>query len=172
MARPVSGKRRKQIAALPIALAADGVLRLLVITSRETKRFIVPKGWPMRGVEDHRVAEIEALEEAGLNGRAYLKPLGSYHPEKRHTQGCEPVRVKVYLLHVDGQLATWKEKGQREMAWFDVEEAATLLDERGLAELVLDLPRHLPKSWLSRVSTAFSVDAGTGAQDDTSTDMA
>lgn len=117
------------------------------------------------------MAEIEAREEAGLTGRAYLKPLGSYHAKKRHTQGFEPVRIKVDLLDVDGQIATWKEKRQREMAWLGIEEAAMLLNERGLAELVLDLPRRLPKSWRSRARAAFSVESGTSVQDGTSADI-
>jgi 8-oxo-dGTP pyrophosphatase MutT (NUDIX family) len=78
-----SGKPKKQVAALPVATAEDGSLRVLVITSRETRRFIVPKGWPIKGVKDHRAAEIEAREEAGLIGRAHKKPIGSYLAWKR-----------------------------------------------------------------------------------------
>ena len=156
-------KPRKQIAALPVAPGPGGEPRVLVITSRETQRFIVPKGWPMKGVKDHRVAEIEAREEAGLVGRARTKPVGSYLARKRRASGDVAVRVKVFLFTVDAQLEDWKEKGQRELAWLGVEAAAMLLDERGMAELVLDLPKLLPKSWTSRSGAGLpgELDAGT-----------
>lgn len=144
-------RAKKQIAAIPIALAADGELRILVITSRETRRFLVPKGWPMKGVKDHRAAEVEAREEAGLVGRAQPKAIGSYSAWKRDEHGFKAVRVKVFLFDVEGQLDDWKEKGQREMAWLRVKEAALLIDEPGLADLVLKLPHRLLNDRQSRV---------------------
>ena len=159
-----STRSRKQIAALPIARDADGALRVLVITTRETNRFLVPKGWPMKGLKDHRAAEIEAREEAGLIGRAHRKPLGSYSAWKRTTHAFEAVRVKVYLLDVDAQLATWKEKGQRMMAWLGIDEAAALIDEPGLAGLVLELPKRLPKNWHARAKTIPAIDRSVATQ--------
>jgi 8-oxo-dGTP pyrophosphatase MutT (NUDIX family) len=119
------------------------------MTSRETKRFIVPKGWPMKGREGHETAEIEAKEEAGLLGRARPKPIGSYLAWKKGQTSAQLVRVKVYLLEVTGQLETWKEKGQRQMAWMAIEDAALLVDEPGLAAVLLELPHKLPKLWKS-----------------------
>lgn len=144
------GKPRKQVAALPVARDPQGRLRVLMITSRETRRFIVPKGWPMKGLKDHRAAEIEAREEAGVVGRAHSKPVGSYLSWKRRDdEDFQLVKVKVFLLHVHGHLKDWKEKGQRSIAWLTVKDAASLIDEPGLAEIVLTLPGRLPKSWRS-----------------------
>lgn len=159
MAKGMSGKPRKQVAALPVAREADGSLRVLVITSRETRRFIVPKGWPIKGLEDHQSAETEAREEAGLVGHAYPKPIGHYLAWKRRTSHFELVRVKVFLLDVEGQLEAWKEQGQRQMAWLKAEDAALLIDEPGLAAIVEDLPSRLPKSWRTRAKEAVPVEA-------------
>lgn len=163
------GKPRKQVAALPVARELNGSLRVLLVTSRETRRFIIPKGWPMKGVEDFRAAEIEAREEAGLVGRAHPKPIGSYLAWKRRTTDFRLVKVKVYLLDVQRQLSEWKEQGQREMAWLSAEDAADLIDEPGLAALLQDLPKHLPKDWRSRSTETFVVDdagAARGRQTD------
>lgn len=156
MPKRLSGKPKKQIAALPIALGPNGAIRVLLITSRETKRFVVPKGWPMKGLKDHRAAEIEAREEAGLIGRARPKPVGSYLYWKRQEQSFQLVKVKLFLFAVESQLESWIEKGEREMAWLSIADAAELIDEPGLTELVLNLPKRLPKLWRSRLGTILS----------------
>ncbi len=150
-------KPKKQIAALPVSRTPEGGLCVLVITSRETKRFIVPKGWPMKGVEDRKVAEIEAREEAGLSGVAYPKPIGSYLAWKRIRTQFELVKVKVFLLDVNTQLPAWKEQGQRQRSWLAVEDAALLIDEPGLAAIVRDLPGKLPKKWRSNTKVSINL---------------
>src|ERR1700755_1994635 len=68
-----------QFAALPFQIAPDG-LRVLLLTSRETRRWIIPKGWPIRGMKPREVAAREAFEEAGLVGRvAGKRSIGSYN---------------------------------------------------------------------------------------------
>ncbi|WP_245513017.1 NUDIX hydrolase [Enterovirga rhinocerotis] len=138
------------MAALPLARDPSGALRVLMITSRETKRFIVPKGWPVKGEEDHSSAAIEAREEAGLVGWAHPKPIGSYLAWRRGKDHFELLRVRVFIFHVEGHLPTWKEKGERAIAWLTTDDAADLIDEPGLADIVLNLPRRLPKAWRSR----------------------
>jgi len=56
-----------QYGALPWRHGPHG-LEIMLITSRETKRWVIPKGWPMVGKKPHRVAEIEAFQEAGVKG--------------------------------------------------------------------------------------------------------
>ncbi len=84
-------KIRKQVAALPVRLDAAGQPRVLLITSRETRRFIVPKGWPMKGRKDYRAAAIEAQQEAGVIGRVHKKPVGSYLYWKRRADKLRPL---------------------------------------------------------------------------------
>ncbi|HPU15489.1 MAG TPA: DUF47 domain-containing protein, partial [Polymorphobacter sp.] len=57
-----------QIAALPYRRDADGDMRLLLITSRETRRWVLPKGNPIDGLDPHLAAAAEAYEEAGVTG--------------------------------------------------------------------------------------------------------
>jgi 8-oxo-dGTP pyrophosphatase MutT (NUDIX family) len=130
-----------QVAALPLKLCDDGIVRVLLLTSRETKRWIVPKGWPMKGRKPYEAAAQEALEEAGLVGRPGKKPIGSYSYLKRRQSHSDLCDVAVYILVVDKQLKTWREKGQRQTGWFTLEEAANLVEEPGLAALLLNLAK-------------------------------
>ena len=57
-------KFHRQVAALPFRQDEDGV-HLLMVTSRTRKRWILPKGNPIKGLAPNKVAEVEALEEAG-----------------------------------------------------------------------------------------------------------
>jgi 8-oxo-dGTP pyrophosphatase MutT (NUDIX family) len=136
---------RKQVAALPVKLDPEGRTRVLLITSRETKRFIVPKGWPMKGHQDYRAAAIEAQEEAGVIGRVGKKPVGSYMYWKRRAERFELCRVKVFILEVERQLPAWREKEQRQGAWFLIADAADLVDETGLVTILRKLPTVWPR---------------------------
>lgn len=138
-------KVKKQVAALPVKLDAAGRTRVLLITSRETKRMIIPKGWPMKGYKDYRAAAIEAQEEAGVIGRVGKKPVGSYTYWKRRPDHFDLCRVKVYVLEVARQLPAWREKGQRQGAWFLLDDAADLVDDAGLVTILRGLPDVWPR---------------------------
>jgi 8-oxo-dGTP pyrophosphatase MutT (NUDIX family) len=131
-------RHRAQVAALPVRLAADGI-GVLLVTSRETRRWIIPKGWPMKGRKDHQAAAQEALEEAGVAGRIGKHPIGAYTYQKRLGQRVEPFRVMVYLLTVETQLDTWRERDQRKRRWFAPAEAAARVKEPALAAMILGL---------------------------------
>lgn len=130
---------RRQIAALPVRRLADGTLRVLLVTSRETRRWIIPKGWPVKGLKSHQAAALEALEEAGVVGEASRKPVGRYRYVKRQPGGDELVEVDVHLLAVEEQLDAWREKGQRQLMWVKPQEAAGLIEEPDLRTLILGL---------------------------------
>jgi len=87
--------RDRQVAALPFRYVA-GSLEVLILTSRETGRFILPKGWPMKGRDDHNAVAIEAREEAGLIGKVRRKPIGKYSYWKRLGDQFRLVKVDVY----------------------------------------------------------------------------
>jgi 8-oxo-dGTP pyrophosphatase MutT (NUDIX family) len=126
-----------QFAALPWRLDERGIQQIMLLTSRETQRWVIPKGWPMKGKKPAEAAAQEALEEAGLIGRIVgKKPIGSYHYPKRLPHGEILCEVHVYLLRVEQQLARWREKRQRQTQWFDAEQAAGLVDESGLALII------------------------------------
>jgi len=136
-------KPRKQVAALAVRNDAVGRVRVMLMTSRETKRLVVPKGWPMKDRADHSAAETEAKQEAGVVGRVHRKPIGSYDYWKRLADHFVFCRVKVFLLEFERQLATWKEHDQREIEWFEIEDAADLVDEPGMSAIIRELPKRL-----------------------------
>jgi uncharacterized protein Yka (UPF0111/DUF47 family)/8-oxo-dGTP pyrophosphatase MutT (NUDIX family) len=128
---------RRQVAALPYATDPDGGMRILLITSRETRRWVIPKGNRIKGLTAHRAAEIEAYEEAGIHGIACPAPLGRYSYDKRRRKGgSREAMVDVFPLAVTGQLRHWPEQGERELRWFPVAEAAKAVDEPDLRSII------------------------------------
>jgi 8-oxo-dGTP pyrophosphatase MutT (NUDIX family) len=133
------GEPRTQVAALPIRREETGEVRVLLITSRETRRWIIPKGWPMKGRTNAEAAAQEALEEAGVEGEVEKQAFGKYLYWKRGAARFELCEVLVYLLEVKRQLETWPEKSQRDARWFSVEDAADLVEEPGLTAVIASL---------------------------------
>lgn len=131
---------RVQYAALPYRRLADGRTEVLLVTSRETRRWVIPKGWPIAGHKPHDSAAREALEEAGVIGKVEKEPIGRYCYLKRLKSGksvqCE---VDVFRLEVSRRKATFAEKHERKLRWFSPEEAAQAVEEdelRGLLQLI------------------------------------
>ncbi len=125
-----------QIAALPYRRQKKGI-EVLLITSRETKRWVIPKGWPMEGKTDYEAAKTEAFEEAGIDGRIDHTPLGHFDYQKRLKSGdTKFVRVQVYGLHVSELKRNWPEKHQRKRKWFSPANAAQLVAEAQLKEII------------------------------------
>jgi ADP-ribose pyrophosphatase YjhB (NUDIX family) len=135
-----AGATRRQVAAVPVR-RRGGRLEVCLVTTRETKRWTVPKGWPMRGKKDHRAAEIEAEQDAGVFGQIHRTPLGEFQYWKRQETHFELVTVAAYRLDVIGGLQTWPERFERDLAWYGIDEAAELVQEPGLAAMLLSLER-------------------------------
>jgi 8-oxo-dGTP pyrophosphatase MutT (NUDIX family) len=133
-------KIAEQIAALPVHWDTAGRLRVLMVTSRDRGRWVMPKGWLMDGKKPWRAAEIEALEEAGAIGYVSDAPIGEYHYPKwlgrRRSIQC---RVTIYPMVVTKLKRRWKERNQRKRHWFSPAKAARVVEEEELAELLLDL---------------------------------
>lgn len=123
-----------QVAALPWRKGRSGV-EILLITSRRTRRLIIPKGWPMRRHTRPEAAAIEAMEEAGVEGRITPRPLGHYRYVKVFDDCALPVRVTVFPLRVERQLPDWKEAGERRRVWLPRDAARAAIAERGLSRL-------------------------------------
>lgn len=114
-----------------------------MITSRGTGRWILPKGWPMKGKKPHEAAAQEALEEAGLKGRVAPAPIGSYVYDKHDEDKVRQCKVKVYPLRVKRQLKAWPEKGQRKCLWCTPLQAASLASDEGLRPTLAALQKLL-----------------------------
>jgi len=124
-----------QYAALPWR-RKNGALEFLLITTRTTKRWIVPKGWPELGQSPSASAAREALEEAGVVGEVATKPLGTFQYTKRRKTGeALPVQVTVFALKVVQQRRSYPEKQVRQTRWCTPEEALTRISESGLKRL-------------------------------------
>ena len=137
---------RRQIAAMPLRWKGDDV-QVLMITSRDTGRWVVPKGWTMKDVKPWAAAAIEALEEAGAKGHVAREPFGTYGYDKRLDDGTRvPCVVRVYPMIVDRLKSEWKEKDERRRRWFHVAEAAGKVDEPELADLLMQLAKKPTKA--------------------------
>ena len=116
----------------------QGTYEVLLMTSRDTGRWVIPKGWPMVGKKAHAVAEREAYEEAGVKGKAEKEPFGFYHYRKALQTGLKIlVRVQVHLLEVETMSKNFPEKGSRRLEWVSPTEAAERVNEPELRELLL-----------------------------------
>ena len=150
--------RRVQFAALPCRISEGGRPQVLLLTSRETRRWVIPKGWPVKGLKPRAVAAREACEEAGLLGTITGKhAIGVYHYEKQLPGEQLLIEVRVFQFWVAQQLDNWPEKSQRETRWFDVAAAAALVNEGGLAEIIRSAfaptrPQGLPRNARFRVA--------------------
>ncbi|MEN9894962.1 MAG: hypothetical protein RIR97_814 [Pseudomonadota bacterium] len=132
-----------QYAALCYRIGPSG-LEILVLTSRDTGRWIMPKGWPMEGKSCHGVAEREAYEEAGVQGKVASQVYGTYHYQKELKNGLSiRCRVMLFPLEVDALLETFPEKGSRAMEWVTCAEAAARVNEGELKSLILSFPDYL-----------------------------
>jgi 8-oxo-dGTP pyrophosphatase MutT (NUDIX family) len=126
---------RQQYAVLPWR-RAEG-LEILLVTSRETGRWVIPKGWPMAGRSEGESAAEEAYEEAGVRGRLAAEPVGHYDYRKRlRGGGKKPFRVEVFPLEVTEILDLWPEAHERRRQWVSPEAAAALVHEPQLAALI------------------------------------
>ncbi|MDT9597595.1 DUF47 family protein [Sphingosinicella sp. GR2756] len=119
---------------------AEERLRILLITSRDTGRWVIPRGNPMRGLLPHEAAAREAFEEGGVHGSVEATMLGRYHYRKRRKDGSvDHADVHVFPLLVTSEAEIWPEMQERSRDWFPPEAAAELVDEPALRRLILGL---------------------------------
>lgn len=111
----------------------------MLVTTRETRRWVIPKGWPMKRLPDRKAAAREAKEEAGVKGHVRRKPIGTYSYFKRRETEFEFIEVTVYLLVVEQVMKEWPEMDQRQRRWFSIEDAEREVGEPGLKALILSL---------------------------------
>ncbi|HEU0162675.1 MAG TPA: NUDIX hydrolase [Rhizomicrobium sp.] len=137
---PLFREHARQVAAL--CWRAAPALEVLLITSLSTRRWIIPKGWPMLEMTLAESAAREAFEEAGVEGNIGEAPVGNYpYLKERKDGGGMPCSVDVFPLEVTGQAESWPEQGARELAWLPLEDAAAKVAEPGLRDILLAFGR-------------------------------
>jgi len=125
----------RQVAAL--CYRTSPRLEILLVTSRETRRWVTPKGWPMKNRLDHQAAAQEAFEEAGVEGVVADEPFGFFGYDKTLKSGLsKPVLAALYPLKVEKEHSEWPERGQRARVWYTVDEAASAVREEDLGDLI------------------------------------
>ncbi len=135
---------RAQFAALCYRVVKDKP-QILLLTSRDTGRWIIPKGWPMDGLTPAQTAAAEAWEEAGVDGQVTDFALGIYSYAKRmDDETVLPCIVTVFPLKVKRLADDFPEMGQRKRKWFSLAKGAEKVTEPELAAIIRRFdPRRL-----------------------------
>ncbi len=136
---------RVQYGALPYRFTKSGAPEILLVTSRQTKRWIIPKGWPIKGLKSAKSAAREAYEEAGVRGSIKMKSIGIFSYEKRLDEDgiTIPCDVRVFPLLVKRQSKTWPESEQRVAQWLEPAVALSLIKEKSLRSLISSFMKRL-----------------------------
>lgn len=131
---------RTQFAGLPFRVVkgkSGKKIEVLLITSRDTKRWIIPKGWPMDGMTPAEAAAQEVWEEAGARGQGYDVCLGLYSYRKWMSKDLTlPVIVAVFPVKVETLTEDYPEASERRRKWMSLKKAASKVDERDLRQLI------------------------------------
>ena len=125
-------------------------LEVLLITSLNSKRWILPKGWPEPELGPADNAAREAVEEAGVMGKISPDPIGYHYLKERKDGGGIPCSVEVFALEVTKQLDDWPEKSSRQLAWLPLDQAAARVVEPSLRQMIKDFRK--PQSARARRS--------------------
>jgi uncharacterized protein len=157
----IPGEPMRQIAVLPyrvIGSETDARAEVLLVTSRETRRWVTPKGNIAAGELPHHAAAREALEEAGVSGAVFPTRIGQFQYPKRRRNGSVVIAaVDLFPLAVTHEHSSWPEMAERERQWFGLAAAAEAVDEPDLKLLI-------------RAFDPQSLDAAGPAQEATSRD--
>ncbi|MCA1867936.1 NUDIX hydrolase [Agrobacterium genomosp. 3] len=153
-AKHLSSPVIEQAAALCCRISDEGVIEILLISSRDTGRWVLPKGFVEKKESTFKAAQREALEEAGIIGKVRKKPIGHYSYFK---DGQRPLNVAVHLLKFERQTEDFRERTQRRQTWVAPLTASGLVDEPELRELLRSIELASPlasqdKSILKRIA--------------------
>ncbi|WP_455478374.1 NUDIX hydrolase [Bartonella sp. B10] len=119
-------------------------LEFLLITSRGSGRWIIPKGWPIPKKSFSQAALQEAFEEAGVRGIINETPIGTYEYKKSNLQIGKNRKFCVYvfsILHLY-QEKKWPEQNCRAYEWVTALEAIKRVNEPQLKKIFLNYKPH------------------------------
>ncbi|KIC43799.1 NUDIX hydrolase [Ruegeria sp. ANG-S4] len=135
---PLSPRHRHVQCAALCTRINNGQPEVLLITSRNTGRWIIPKGWPIDGLDGAGTARQEAWEEAGVRAMSVdPDPIGRFTYDKVLKDGsAQPVLTWIYHLEVKDLAEDYPEVGQRNRVWLSPAIAAERVQEHELRDLL------------------------------------
>lgn len=133
--------KNRQFAALPYRVDRSGP-RILLITTRGKGKWLIPKGWPVKGRRSRGTAAQEAFEEAGVVGKVARRSVGRFKHRKKVGAQILNCSVSIFPLKVHRKLKRWPERGQRKRRWFKSKKAATLIESNELRRIIRDLGKY------------------------------
>jgi 8-oxo-dGTP pyrophosphatase MutT (NUDIX family) len=140
--KPAPPRRRAspmtvQYGALPYRFNEARALEVLLITTKQSKRWIIPKGRPIGGLKPAKCAAREAFEEAGVRGAVGKKPIGAFRFVKTVDDSLSLLcRVRVYPMKVKRQMRSWPEALHRTQRWFEPAAALAAVNDVGLKTVI------------------------------------
>lgn len=133
-----------QSGALPWRVGRRKQAEVLLVTGRRSKRWMIPKGWPVAGKSLAESAAQEAFEEAGIKGKVEAEAIGAFRHVKQHLLlGSLEVEILVHPMAVERELDNWPERGERARKWFRLSEAAERVDSEELKRLIVSFGKGL-----------------------------
>ncbi|RWY64186.1 NUDIX hydrolase [Rhizobium sp. WSM1325] len=127
-------------------LGDEDKVEILLVTSRQSRRWVIPKGWPMRRKKPFETAATEAWEEAGVQGSVRKKPIGRYtYLKQLGPDVVSPCMVDLFQIEVERLTDDFKERGERVLVWVSPDEAARRVRELELKSLLVSFRPHRPR---------------------------
>ena len=130
--------------------STDKNIKILLITSRRSRRWIIPKGWKVDKMSNRKSVALEAWEEAGVQGRVSDRPVGTYYYRKRSNKDeFLTCAVKVFALDVKARKKKFPERGERKLKWVNPTSAIDLVSEPELKKVIKNFASRLNKTRVS-----------------------
>ena len=140
----MSTRSLTQYGALPYRARSDDLIEVMLVTSRRTGRWVIPKGWPIPELAPQESAAREAFEEGGVVGQIGERAMGIYRYSKKLDDGSSMLcAVEVFPLAVEQQLSSWPGQAQRQTKWFTTSDAAKAVHEPELRTVISQLTMSL-----------------------------
>lgn len=122
----------------------NGILHILLITTQRTKKWSIPKGWPITGKTPEQVSQTEAFEEAGIIGEISSECLGVFSYKKNMGNGkSKECAVDVYALKTTRQIDEFPEQGQRQLEWISSDKAANRVAYPELGKIIRSFAENI-----------------------------
>ena len=126
-------RKHSQVGALPVRFKKNGKVEILLVTTRGGQRWMIPKGYRPKRLDDQRAAAREALQEAGVKGKIHPRALGEFTD---HNGKGDSNRITVFRLDVLKEQAHWREEHERRRRWFTPGKAKKLVRQAGLRKII------------------------------------